>query len=64
LDKPPKNRNWLLDFNPWGEKTDPLLFDWNDLASSSNIKDVEYRIIENAHEVKDRGLSVYKVPIV
>ncbi|PVH99379.1 D123-domain-containing protein [Periconia macrospinosa] len=46
---PPHDRVWLIDFNPWAQRTDPLLFSWLELlslpepsASSSGI--------ENAHE--------------
>jgi hypothetical protein len=41
-----------------------LLFKWEDLMSMNPENNIRYKYIEHAHEVKDRGLSMYKVPIV
>ena len=30
---PPYDRVWLVDFNPWAPRTDPLLFSWMELLS-------------------------------
>ena len=32
IDIPPKEKIWLLDFNPWSEITNPLLFSWDELS--------------------------------
>lgn len=29
---------WLIDFNPFGDVTDPLLFTWEELISGRNLK--------------------------
>lgn len=29
---------WLIDFNPFGEVTDSLLFTWEDLTSENNLR--------------------------
>lgn len=29
---------WLIDFNPFGEVTDSLLFTWEELTSGTNLK--------------------------
>lgn len=29
---------WLIDFNPFGEVTDSLLFTWEELISGRNLK--------------------------
>lgn len=29
---------WLIDFNPFGEVTDALLFTWDELLSGRNLK--------------------------
>jgi hypothetical protein len=29
---------WLIDFNPFGEVTDSLLFTWEELISEKNLK--------------------------
>lgn len=30
---------WLIDFNPFGEVTDSLLFTWEELFSGNNLKE-------------------------
>lgn len=30
---PPHDRVWLMDFNPWAQRTDPLLFSWLELLT-------------------------------
>jgi hypothetical protein len=30
---PPHDRVWLMDFNPWAQRTDPLLFGWLELLT-------------------------------
>ncbi|CAI6333655.1 unnamed protein product [Periconia digitata] len=30
---PPHNRVWLMDFNPWAQRTDPLLFSWLEILT-------------------------------
>lgn len=29
---------WLIDFNPFGEVTDSLLFTWEELTSENNLR--------------------------
>ena len=36
-----RNRVWLLDFNVWGKRTDPLLFSWNELERLEDVSKVE-----------------------
>jgi D123 len=64
IDNPPKKRVWIVDFNPWGEKTDPLLYDWEYLLNYSLEGELQYRAVEAANKVKDRGLGKFKVPVV
>uniref|UniRef100_A0A663LZI8 Translation initiation factor eIF2 assembly protein n=1 Tax=Athene cunicularia TaxID=194338 RepID=A0A663LZI8_ATHCN len=33
-----RGRTWLIDFNPFGEVTDSLLFTWEELTSGKNLK--------------------------
>jgi hypothetical protein len=33
---PPHNRVWLMDVNPWAQRTDPLLFSWLELLTLSD----------------------------
>lgn len=37
---PPYDRVWLVDFNPWALRTDPLLFNWKDLLTMSGPPDL------------------------
>lgn len=50
-----KKRNgefWIIDFNPWGSMTDPLLYTWEELESlHSERADVECPIISPDGEV-------------
>ncbi|KAL5711523.1 hypothetical protein ACHQM5_021968 [Ranunculus cassubicifolius] len=39
------NRVKLMDFNPWGEFTLPLMFTWEELRESLDGEDVEFRIV-------------------
>ncbi|MGH0121611.1 UNVERIFIED_CONTAM: hypothetical protein FKN15_006588 [Acipenser sinensis] len=34
-----RGRVWLIDFNPFGEVTDSLLFTWEELTSGTNLRD-------------------------
>lgn len=34
----PQGKVWLIDFNPFGEVTDSLLFTWEELISGRNLK--------------------------
>ncbi|KAH7125552.1 cell division cycle protein-like protein [Dendryphion nanum] len=36
---PPHDRVWLVDFNPWAPRTDPLLFSWLELLSMQDPPD-------------------------
>lgn len=35
---PLQGKIWLIDFNPFGEVTDSLLFTWEELTSGKNLK--------------------------
>ncbi|KAF1844743.1 D123-domain-containing protein [Cucurbitaria berberidis CBS 394.84] len=37
---PPHNKVWVVDFNPWALRTDPLLFSWMELLTM-DVPDVE-----------------------
>uniref|UniRef100_A0A6I8SD83 Translation initiation factor eIF2 assembly protein n=1 Tax=Xenopus tropicalis TaxID=8364 RepID=A0A6I8SD83_XENTR len=39
--KDSQGKIWLIDFNPFGEVTDSLLFTWDELRRSWNLSDVE-----------------------
>jgi len=52
-----------MDFNPWGSKTDSLLFEWDELKNMNTNAEIVYKVIEKAQEIQESGLSQYKVPI-
>lgn len=37
-----------MDFNPWGQKTDALLFDWTELEQASRPELPEMRVISSS----------------
>lgn len=38
---PPQDRVWLVDFNPWAPRTDPLLFSWMEILNMPEPPEVE-----------------------
>ncbi|KAK4984198.1 hypothetical protein LTR50_006736 [Elasticomyces elasticus] len=61
---PPHNRVWLIDINPWAQRTDPLLFSWLELLTMAEPPDtpkteqtislpLRQATIEGASETKD-----------
>lgn len=54
---------WLIDFNVWGQRTDPLLFTWKELVDIDTDALPEIRIVESAKEVRANPLSSYRAPI-
>lgn len=63
-------RVWLLDFNPWGEGTDSLLFAWDEplLAGDSPAappaaEDVPLRLVEAGAPLRADPLASYRAPL-
>jgi len=58
-----------MDFNIWGEQTDPLLFSWQDLLETSTSNDddddddVVMRVVETDREIHHDPLASYRAPI-
>lgn len=43
----------LIDFNPWGTFTLPLLFTWEELEQDGRlVEDVDFRIVDSQHTVR------------
>ncbi|CAJ1965257.1 unnamed protein product [Cylindrotheca closterium] len=76
LDK--KDRVWILDFNPWSQSTDSLLFEWSELLTmddeevdcdddSGNDEELrllpDFRIVETNQQVRQDPLASYRAPI-
>ena len=61
-----KKRVWIIDFNPFGEPTSSLLYDWNDLIAFYNngtIPDELLRIVENRSELLQSTAGMSRGPI-
>lgn len=67
----PKHRVWLLDFNPPGETTQPLLFTWPEIHEAAQLmQDVpgcsnhefEMRVVTGSLHVQAGAQSVFGVP--
>jgi hypothetical protein len=43
-----RRRIWVIDINPFGEPTCPLLFEWPELLSFTSLQS---RVVENQEEV-------------
>mmetsp|Transcript_8983 Transcript_8983/g.11594 ORF Transcript_8983/g.11594 Transcript_8983/m.11594 type:complete len:357 (+) Transcript_8983:59-1129(+) len=60
-------RVWLIDFNVWGETTDSLLFDWNELKNLSPqiVEHVgpKVRFVCGSKYVRPDPLASYRAPI-
>lgn len=56
---------FLIDFNVWGQSTDSLLFDWeelNEYCFGENHRTV-FRLVESEGEVRHNPLASYRAPI-
>jgi hypothetical protein len=42
---PPHNRVWLIDVNPWAQRTDPLLFSWLELLTMTVPEQNEPKVV-------------------
>lgn len=58
-----KDRTWIIDFNPFGHPTNPLLFEWDELTTTpgpqgGSLVD-SFRLVESEEEVlpNERGQS-------
>ncbi|KIV91652.1 hypothetical protein PV10_06168 [Exophiala mesophila] len=68
---PPHNKVWLLDINPWAERTDPLLFSWLELLQLHEpqpdlIFEPEFRLVKRddpeAYQFASTKYSAHKLP--
>ena len=66
-------RVWIVDFNPYGEPTETLLFTWAELdmlASETELEEpleehsvAEFRIVESAAEVLQSAVGASRGPV-
>ena len=68
---PPHEKVWLIDFNPWAPRTDPLLFSWLELLQipepeEDTIFDPEFRLVQRddpeAYQFAATKYSAHKLP--
>ncbi|ORY10547.1 D123-domain-containing protein [Clohesyomyces aquaticus] len=62
---PPHNRVWLIDFNPWAQRTDPLLFSWLELLSlpeppSSNVEESTPEKSDGSSEYEEDITEIFR----
>jgi len=63
------DRVWIIDFNVWDERTDPLLFSWEELNNIRKQQQqnsdtvLEFRLVTGEKDVKQDPLSSYRAPI-
>jgi len=62
IDIPPKQRVLILDFNPWGELTNPIMFSFDDFSSEKSSGEPEFRYIQDQDSLIIEDLSVNRVP--
>ena len=58
-----QDRVWIVDFNVFAERTDSLLFSWDELKGWTQDKPAEFRIIETAKEILPQSLNNYRAPV-
>ncbi|GME40419.1 D123 domain-containing protein [Neofusicoccum parvum] len=53
---PPKHdKVWLIDINPWAQRTDPLLFSWLELLTMSGPEEFEAKMKKEKDEEEKEG---------
>jgi len=59
-----KEKVWIVDFNVWGTRTDPLMFEWSELVAMDAPDALpEIRVVETDKQVRADPLSSYRAPI-
>lgn len=63
---PPHNKVWILDFNPWAPRTDPLLFSWLELLTMDDPDEPDFRLVQRddpeAYQFSATKYSAHKLP--
>jgi len=58
-----QDRVWIVDFNVWGERTDSLLFSWEELNGWGADKESEIRVVETEKEIRPHPLNNFRAPM-
>jgi hypothetical protein len=58
-----KDRVWIIDVNPFGEPTCPLLFEWEELQQLSSLGEFTTRIVENEDEKMSSTMGMSRGPV-
>ncbi len=56
-----KGRTWVIDVNPFGTPTSPLMFEWEEFRDDGDF--FEFRIIENESDTYKRVLGSSRGPV-
>ncbi|KAK8161296.1 cell division cycle protein-like protein [Phyllosticta citrichinensis] len=59
---PPHDKVWLIDINPWAQRTDPLLFSWLELLTMDGPDSEKWVQKQKAREAK-AAANVVSIPI-
>ncbi|KAK8212666.1 D123-domain-containing protein [Phyllosticta capitalensis] len=59
---PPHDKVWLVDINPWAQRTDPLLFSWLELLTMDGPDSDKWVQKQKAQEAKEAA-NVVSIPI-
>uniref|UniRef100_A0A8B9K0R0 Translation initiation factor eIF2 assembly protein n=1 Tax=Astyanax mexicanus TaxID=7994 RepID=A0A8B9K0R0_ASTMX len=57
-----EGRVWLIDFNPFGEVTDSLLFSWEELTSGNSLDGPAFRYTTSEVTVQPSPCLSYRIP--
>ncbi|KAF2118994.1 cell division cycle protein-like protein [Lophiotrema nucula] len=57
---PPHDRVWLVDLNPWAQRTDPLLFSWLELLTMDEPPHSVARDVEGNEEDEDDVIDIWR----
>lgn len=58
-----KDKVKLVDFNPFGKTTDPILFDWSDIEElDPSISEIEFRFVEDDAGIQPSTTRHYSLP--
>ncbi|KAK7535574.1 cell division cycle protein-like protein [Phyllosticta citricarpa] len=58
---PPHEKVWLIDINPWAQRTDPLLFSWLELLTLDGPESEKWAQRQKAREAKEAA-NVVSIP--
>ena len=58
---PPHDRVWVMDFNPWAQRTDPLLFSWLELLTMPEPAEPAVEDISNGSQHEEGNVETVEL---